>query len=284
MRMNRSPFKPKAKGGYRIENKADEATVYIYDEISWWGISAQKFVEDLDKIEASTIHVRINSPGGAVFDGVAIYNAIKQKKTKKKICHIDGLAASIASIIALGGDEVRMGENAFLMIHEPWSIVIGMADDMRKEADLLDKVSGTLATTYMNKTGKSEAQIKEYMAEETWFTAQEALEAGFIDVIDKDQDESDQVVNTFDLSVFANVPDQLRDRKKEPTVREAERALRDVGYSEKKAKAILAKGLGEDQREVDTEQPQRDVAEAPKAKKDKVSDLLIRAELVAPSH
>lgn len=289
MKMNRSPFKPKAKGTYRIENKADESTIYIYDEISWFGISAQKFVEDLGAIKAKTIHLRINSPGGAVFDGTAIYNALQQHEAKI-ITHIDGLAASISSVVALAGDEVRMGENAFFMVHEPWSLVIGMADDMRKEADLLDKVGGTIANVYQGKTGKSLQEILDYMAAETWFTAQEALEAGFIDKIEKDRDEKAQSsLNLFDLSVFANVPDKLKNIRQAPSVRDIERILRDAGCSEKQAKVILAEGYRDDQRDVETtdilpaQETQRDVEPPKQAKKDRTADLLIRAEIVAPT-
>ena len=117
MRVERSLFHPRPKGTYRIEAKADaEATVYIYDEVSWWGVSAQQFAKDLAAIKAETIHLRLNSPGGAVFDGMAIYNALKAHQAKV-VVHIDGLAASIASVIAMAGAEVRMAENAFLLVY-----------------------------------------------------------------------------------------------------------------------------------------------------------------------
>lgn len=289
---NRSPFRHDVKGSYRIENKKDEAHVYLYDEISdWFGISAEQFVKDLAEITSKTIHLHVNSPGGSVFDGTAIYNALKQHSAKI-ISHVDGLAASIASVIIMAGDEVRMGDNAFLMIHEPWSIVLGSAEDLRKEADLLDKVSGTIAKTYMDKTGKDESEIKDLMSEETWFTAEEALEAGFIDFIDKDKPSEKNKSRTvlFDLSAFANVPDALKERKAPPTARELERALRDAGLSAKEAKTILSSGLKEeDQRDVDPQDSdppppgnQRDV-DPPEVKKDRVADLLIRAEVMAPS-
>jgi len=295
---NRSPFKPRAKAGsYKIENKDDEATVYIYDEISWFGINAEQFIKELNDITAKMVNIRFNSPGGSVFDGTAIFNAIKQHKSKT-ITHIDGLAASIASVIALASDEIRMAENAFLMIHDPWSIVIGTADTMREEADLLDKIGGTIAKTYMNKTGKDEKEIKALMAAETWMTAEEAKEMGFIDVIDEAEKDEKAKATLFDLSVFANVPDQLMGEKQEPTVKDLEKALRDVGCSQKKAKTILAKGFEGYQRDVDEpENPepegkevqrdaepvtQRDV-EKPKPKKDQTAEPLTRAEVVAPA-
>lgn len=284
---NRSPFKPRAKVGlYTIENKTEaEATVYIYDEISWFGINAEQFIKDLNDITAKTVHIRMNSPGGSVFDGTAVFNAIKQHKSKT-VTHIDGLAASISSVIALASDEVRMSENAFLMIHDPWSIVIGNADTMREEADLLDKVGGVIAKTYIDKTGKDAAEIKAMMTAETWMTADEAKENGFIDTIDKEEKDEKAKATLFDLSVFANVPDQLKESRPKPTARDLERILRDVGgCTQKQAKKILAEGFKDDQRDVDppvnpppVKAVQRDV-EPPKPKKDPVNELLIRATM-----
>ena len=294
---NRSLFKPRArvKGSEKIQDKADEATVYIYDEISWYGIQAETFIKDFNNLTEKTIHLRFNSPGGSVFDGTAMFNTIKNHKSRT-IAHIDGLAASISSIVALAADEVRMSENAFMMIHDPWSMVVGSADDMRDEADLLDKVGGTIATTYINKTGKTDEEIKNLMAAETWMTADEALEMGFIDAIDKE--ERKEKATLFDLSVYANVPDQLIEGKTAPTAKDMEKALRDVGCSNKQAKAILSEGLQENPRDVDLtveppdpvqeprdvvpEEP-RDVVQPEKKKKDRTADLLTRAELVAPS-
>lgn len=317
---NRSIFKPRAaKSPYRIENKTEaESTVYIYDEISkWWGIDAEKFIKDFNAIKSPTIHVRINSPGGAVFDGTSIYNNIKQHKSKV-IIHIDGLAASISSIIALAGDEVRMAENAFFMIHEPWSISVGTAEDMRKEADLLDKVGGTIVKTYMKKSDKEEDEIKDMMAAETWMTAQEALDNGFIDEIEEDNDEKkdkSQLI-MFDLSFFDNVPDALKEQERVFSKRDIEKILTSAGVSQKKAKAILVDGYTEEQRDADTSdsddtqrdadvppqvdeppaEPQRDAeakadsdpdvqrdAEPVPEEKDKITDLLDRAEAMAPT-
>ncbi len=294
---NRSLFKPRVRGNHKIENRADEATVYLYDEISWLGIQAEKFVKDLNAITAKTINIRVNSPGGSVFDGTAIFNAIKQHKSRV-IAHIDGLAASIASVIVMAADEVRMAENAFLMIHDPWSIVIGNAQDMRDEADLLEKVGGTIARAFTDKSGKKEEEILDLMAAETWFTAQEALDAGFIDAVDTEKQEKAQVT-MFDLSAFANVPEQLTEQRQPPTARDLERILRDAGCSAKMAKSILANGFDEDQRDVDAgdepiqakaedqrdvEAPaQRDVVQPKPPKRDRTADLLIRAEQIAPA-
>lgn len=288
MTNNRSPFKRVLnRSNKKIEDKNDEATIYIYDEISWFGISADKFVKDFADIKAKTIHIRFNSPGGYVFDGIAMYNAIKQSNAHT-IAHIDGLAASIASVIALGADEVRMSENAFLMIHDPWSIVIGNSAILREEADLLDKVGGTIAKTYASKSGKDEAEITDLMAAETWFSAQEALDFGLIDAIEDAKEEKAQASPTlFDLSVYANVPDKLKGERPTPTARETEKILRDAGFSRSQAKAILKGGYSEDLRDVDwgdidaPDDPPRDVVDKQEEKKsDRTSDLLMRAAIV----
>lgn len=298
MRAKRSIFKPKSKGSYRIEAKKDEATVYIYDEIGWFGVEPEQFVKDVNAIEAKTIHLRINSPGGSVFDGMAIYNTLKQHKSKV-VTHIDGLAASISSIIAMAGDEIVAGEGAYLMIHEPWSIAIGSADDFRHEADLLDKVGGTIADIYTQRSGKDRDEILDLMGAETWFTGPEALENGFIDRVEAFEGAAkakDKAI-LFDLSVFANVPDDLK-AETPLTERGLEKALRDAGCSRAQAKVILAGGLPEDLRDAETPEPdpapvvsqreavepdQREADEPEADKRDRFTDLLIRAEMIAPT-
>ena len=243
----RSIFQRNTRNAYRIENKADETTVYIYDEVSFWGVDASVFVKDFNKITSKLINIRVNSPGGSVFDGTTIFNAVKQHPARV-VAHVDGLAASIASVIVMAADEVVMAENAFMMIHEPWSMMAGGAEDFRKEAELLDKVRGTIAKTYMDKSGKSEEDVLALMEAETWFTAQEALEAGFIDSI---AGVSEAKATMFDLSVFAKVPDKLKSGEdKDLTAREVERILRDAGCPIKQAKAIISEGLAGEKRDV----------------------------------
>ena len=153
----RNPVNLASKPWYSIQAAAkDVAEVLIYDEISSWGITAENFVKDLQGVTAKTINLRINSPGGSVFDGTAIFNALRAHPAKV-VSHIDGVAASIASIIALAADEVRMAENAFYMIHNAWGVAMGDGAEMRKMADILDKIAGTLAKTYAAKTGSSAA-------------------------------------------------------------------------------------------------------------------------------
>ena len=157
--------------------------ISIYDAIGGHDVNAKQFVNELKEINTETINLRINSPGGSVIDGNAIFNAL-QRHPAKVVTHIDGLAASMASVIAMAGDEVHMADNALLMIHNPWTFSMGDADELRADAELLDKVSISIVNAY----GRSQyeaAEIKNLMDDETWFTAQEAFDAGFVDHISK---------------------------------------------------------------------------------------------------
>ncbi len=259
MRM-RDPF-ARVSPGLKIRNEGKEAEVLLYDEIGFFGIQAKEFVEQLNGIAAETINLRINSPGGSVFEGLTMANALQRHKARV-IVHVDGLAASIASVIAMSADEVRMAKNAYLMIHDPWGIVVGGADDMRKEAELLDKVGGTIVQAYVDKTGKTPGEIAQLMRDETWFTAEEAEEIGLADVVE----ESKQVEDKFDLSVFNKVPAALNGGGNELNPRALEAALRDAGCSRKDAKAIVAKGLSglrdaePDQRDADDRERLNEIA------------------------
>ena len=171
----------------KIINKGNKkAEVLIYEDIGdgWMGgLSAKRFADDLNALgKLSEINVRINSPGGSVFDGVAIYNTLR-KNGAQIIVDIDGLAASIASVIAMAGDVVNMADNALLMIHDPWGVFAGNADDLRQQADLLDTVQGTLVDTYMKRATASREDIQQMMHDETWMTAEEALGHGLIDSV-----------------------------------------------------------------------------------------------------
>ena len=229
----------RSKPGFRIAALADgEAEIFIYDEIGYWGIQSKQFIQELQALDAETVHVRINSPGGSVFEGLAIANAMRALAAKV-ITHVDALAASIASVIALAGDEVHMAENSFLMIHEAWTISIGNSAALRKDANLLDKIGGSITDAYVKKTGASVDQVNAWMAAETWFTAAEAEAEGFVDVVDTQSDAKAE----FDLSIFAHAPAALARRYSAPSPRAAERALRDAGYSRAEAKTVIAAGL-----------------------------------------
>jgi ATP-dependent Clp protease protease subunit len=213
----------------------DEAEILLYDEIGTWFIAAQDFVKELNAITAGTIHLRINSPGGDVFQGIAIYNALKAHRAKV-VVHVDGIAASIASIIALAGDEILIAKNAMLMIHKATALAWGTAEGLRRTAEMLDKLeNATIVSTYVDATGQSEDQIRTWMEAETWFDAEEAVDHGFCDEVE----DHEGAKARFDLSVYNNVPSHLAATAK-PDRRDAERILRDAGYSRSAAKRQLA--------------------------------------------
>lgn len=190
---------------YEIKALKNSAEISIYDEIGGWGVSAKDFVEDLKGVgDVADITLRLNSPGGSVFDGMAIYNQIKQHKAQVTV-YIDGLAASMASVIAMAGDLVIMPENAMMMIHNPWTMAVGDAEDLRNNADLLDKIKSTMLSAYAKKSGKSEDEISAIMDAETWLTGAEALEAGFADEAEPALDIAASIKD-FDLSKFQNAP------------------------------------------------------------------------------
>lgn len=186
---------------YRIQAKAGETpALYIYDEIGYWGDSAKSLVDQLQKIEGDKLDVHVNSPGGDIFDGLAIYQALKDHKAEVTV-HVDGVAASIASVIAMAGDRVIMAPKASMMVHDGWTMAVGSAKDMRKTADLLDKQSDIIASVYADKTGQPVEFWREVMGEDSWYDADEALAAGLADeVVGKEK----KVDEAFDLGVFAH--------------------------------------------------------------------------------
>lgn len=193
----------------------DEATVYLYDmivstddEAEWWGgVSPMGFITELANISASTVHLRINSPGGDVFAARCIEQAIAECG-KTVIAHIDGLCASAATYIALACSKVVMGEGSLFMIHNAWTCAWGDKNDLTKTATLLNKIDATLANSYAKKTGKNTADIAALMDAETWFTAQEALDYGFIDEVSTTETAKNtaQQAQNWQLGVYKNAP------------------------------------------------------------------------------
>lgn len=186
---------------YNIQNKAGEtADIYIFDEIGTYGVTAQDFISEIKGLKDMPINLRINSLGGDVFDGMAMYNVIKRREAKTTV-YIEGIAASIATIIALGADEVIMAENSLFMIHNAWGGTSGEAKDMRKTAETLDKITSELTDIYVKKTGLSYDTLAEMMDEESWLNADEAFALGFIDTIS----DSIKVAAKYDVSKFKNI-------------------------------------------------------------------------------
>lgn len=198
------------------------AELLLYGDISdssWFGdeVTPKQFKADLDALgDVAELDIYINSGGGDVFAGFAIYNMLKRHAAKKTV-YVDGLAASIASVIAMAGDKIIMPENAMLMIHNAWTIAMGNKAKLRKIADEMDKIDGSLAGIYTARTGKPEADIVALLDAETWFTAQEAVDAGLADEIEAKKRLAASVDGSFlnlngqkfDLSRYKNAP-QLR--------------------------------------------------------------------------
>lgn len=196
--------KDKPKRNEILNADGPEATVYLYDAIdAYYGVDAQTFVKDFNAITAPTIHLRINSPGGDVFDGRAIATAIAQHPSNV-VAHVDGLAASAASYVAIAADSVEMAPGSFMMIHNAWTFAFGNSEDLLQTAALLEKIDGSLAADYAKKTGKTVAQIETLMSAETWFTAEEAVVEGFADSVAADDPEG--IEDSWDLSAFMNAP------------------------------------------------------------------------------
>lgn len=194
------------------------ATLRIYDPIdSWggeWGVSAKEFAKALDQLPDDTaeIHLHINSPGGEVFEALAILNQLRNHKARV-VARVDGLAASAASFIAAGADEVVMGRNTQLMIHDAWGLCVGAAVDMRDMATRLDHLSDNIASVYADKTGGTTEDWRTAMLAESWYSADEAVAAGLADRVEGEADA--EAKNKFDLSIFAHAG---RDNAPEPII------------------------------------------------------------------
>jgi len=258
-----------------VENKKDESTIYLYGDIGgWFGIDHLKWVKDFNSISAKTIHLRIDSDGGDIFAARAMKTAIMQHDAKV-IAHIDGIAASAASFMSMGADEIEIVDGGFLMIHNALSLIdiLGffnahdldeLISDLTKERNLHNKINESIANDYVNKSGNSLDAILQWMNDETWFTAKEALDNKLVDRIY----DGEPTKGNYDLSVFNNVPEELKLRnqvkqkmKKDLNERDLEKNLRDAGYSRNQAKDIVAK-VFQDVRDAQTEPVDQNVRDA----------------------
>lgn len=226
----------------------NEADVFIFGEIvsfKWddTDTTAASFQKDLKELgEVSQINLHINSPGGSVFEGIAIGNMLRQHKARV-VAHVDALAASIASVIVASCDEVIMPENSMLMIHNPWTISMGNAKELRKQADDLDKIAESSVVTYLAKSGEklTEEKIKQIMDEETWMSAQEAYNYGLCDVVES----ANQVAASISQKLFETyqkVPEKLLDSRQEDS-RDQEKIEKIVEHA-KQNKALIGTILG----------------------------------------
>lgn len=191
---------------------ADVATVYLYDAIvsdaaleeMGFGVSAQTLVPKIAAIDADVIHLRINSPGGDVFAGQAIAQALREQRAQV-VAHVDGVAASAASVVLAAADVRVIAPGAFVMVHNSWSFVIGNSADMLAAAELLEQVDDSIAAQYARAAGGTQAQWRERMAAETWFGAQAAIDAGLVSAI---SDGSESAQAQWRLAAYAHAPAQ----------------------------------------------------------------------------
>ena len=204
------------KGFHLIRGEGDaakKAELLIYDTIGldFWtssGVTAKQVRDSLASLDGvDELAVRINSPGGDVSEGTAIYNALS-RWPGRVVVHIDGMAASVATLVAMAGDEIRTAENAMWMVHQPWTGAVGDAPEMRRVADVLDRFWSAMLTTYSRRTGRRSETISnrvERAGGEWWMTAEEAVKEGFSDAVEQPSKEA----QVFGLSRFRNVPERL---------------------------------------------------------------------------
>jgi len=220
-----------------VSKAPDNATVMMYGAIGGGGIDALDFIQELNSIAASKINIRMHSPGGDVFGGMLIYEALKASKAEIDI-QVDGLAASIASTICMAG-RVTMAKSAMMMIHRPYSVTGGNSEEMRSRCDALDQIAANMTDAYSEKTKLSAAKITEMMRAETYMSAEKCKALGFCDQIGT----VGAINAALDFSELGNVPDEVKalfSEKETPTEREIEAVLRDVGVPQNKAKAAVA--------------------------------------------
>lgn len=219
--------------------QSDGATVIeIYDEVGPYGISASDISNELRG--AGDVVLRINSPGGSVFDGLTAFNQLRAHAGHIRV-EVLGVAASAASLIAMAGDEIAIADNAFLMLHRAWAGTIGNEQAHSETAAVLRQIDGALAKTYAARSGQPESAVKRMLNAETWLDANAAIEVGLAD----SKLETADVKAKFDLSIYANAPAALSaeiERADVQTIRDLEAALRDAGFSRSKARALAERG------------------------------------------
>ncbi len=196
---------------YAVKNVKDtSAEISLFDEIGLFGVTAKTFTNELKGLGKRRITLRIHSPGGEIFEGNAIYNALRRYPGGVDVA-IDGLAASMASVIAMVGSKRQMAENAIFMIHNPWTMAEGEASEMRKSADLLDSLKENIISAYAGRTGMERKKLASMMDEETWMTAKEALEYGFVTEITEPLNAYNSF-ERFDIGKFSKRPSNFMDK------------------------------------------------------------------------
>jgi len=224
--------------GLRAEAAGDDWTsLYVYDVIDgFWGISAADFARELAAISTPNIALRINCPGGDVFEARAMMTAISDHPANI-VAYVDGLAASAATALTLACDSVEIADGAFYMIHQAWTFAMGNADDLTATAALLSKVDDVLVAGYVAKSGKKSDEVLALMKAETWYTGQEAVDAGFADKVQEPGSKATKAATarTFNLSAFGNAPKALTEPQIEIDEAPRLRALGRLGLYERPA-------------------------------------------------
>ncbi|MFJ6667421.1 head maturation protease, ClpP-related [Streptomyces sp. NPDC091383] len=226
-----------ARSWYRITNEAsnDEAEVMLYDEIGgWFGATADEFIADLRGVTAPNLRVRVNSPGGSVFEGVAIANALRSHPANVTV-QVDGIAASIASVIAMAGDRIEMAPNTMMMIHDASGLCMGNAADMAEMGELLDLISDNIADAYAARAGGTRAEWRARMQAETWYLPDDAVTAGLADQaitapkaadpVEPDEDDEPEMRQGFDLAAYGYTGPRREQPKGETGLTEDIRSL-----------------------------------------------------------
>jgi len=227
------------KAPYEIKaTSPDQTELFITDVLGWPFNDINAMVRDLSTIKTKDILVRLNSPGGDPIDTFSLYHAFKNHPSNV-VFRIEALAASAASFLPLSANEVQSYPSSLYMIHNSWVMAIGNRFDLQDTADILEKIDTNMQDIYTAKTKIGKKEMADMMKAETWFTAKEAKAKGFIDTIL----DGKPVKAEFDLSIFANVPDNIDDdpQGRELTRKETERALRNAGASREYARALAAK-------------------------------------------
>ena len=226
----------------------DVGELYIYGDITSYkwddtDITAKDFAEDLKALgDLKTLNIYLNSLGGSVFQGQAIFSILKRHSAYKNV-YIDGIAASIASVIAMAGDTISMPKNAMVMIHNPWTFAMGNSADLRKEADALDKIRESMIVAYMDKIqGKTtEEELIDLLDAETWLSAQDCFDRGFCDELLDEKEIAASCLDSKMLSNYKNIPDSLKnlqkgadrlsdDEKRRKIIEESRADLADLSY------------------------------------------------------
>lgn len=187
--------------------QAGSAAIRIFNDIGDFGVTAMDFATELDSVgDVNQLDIAISSNGGDVSQGFAIFNILNRHKARKVVT-VEGLAASMASVIAMVGDEVRMPSNAMMMIHNPWGALMGEADQIKSFGEALETMQDNIADAYVARTGMDKTEVLEMMARETWLSAKKAVELGFADTVEN----ALQVAAAFDLRKFNHVPKKFAD-------------------------------------------------------------------------